>query len=1380
MHRLAQIVFLSLLFLQIIFLQKLHAQEDIHFIHYGIKEGLSQSTVLSSYQDAYGFLWFGTRDGLNRFDGYNFEVYKNSPTDTNAIAGNYILDITGDSLGNLWIATDQGLSFFQRNNHRFINFIVPYHEKDSEVSSLLIDNDGNIWVGTKDGLFIFSQKDEAFAQPVEFPITKKIQKDYVLCIFEDQSNGKWVGTTDGLYFQPNNSKDIYRFHPDNSGEFYITHPRVEKVMQDSLGMIWAGTYGGGVSCIDPERGFINSLNDSNVKPGAITNNFVRDLFLDESNRLWIGTFQGLNIYDISKGKNTQIRYDQDLSNGLSHGSIRSISGLTDGSVVVGTYFGGVSYYNKYNQKFSHLKNIPDKPETLSFNVVSSFEERDSNYIWIGTERGGLNILNKNTGDFRAFSFNKGMNSLSSHTIKSLMQDDSGTLWIGTFKGGLNSYNPNQEKFSRYPALSQKQYAFLSNTIVNDIIEDRDGFLWIATDRYGGLYKLDKNSGKFIDFQLSDSIHNLLENTNVKSLLQDRFGNLWLSTFGKGVILYNEKEHFVHTIGTKAKDFLNINHLDVNQVFEDNDGLLWIATNGGGINILDRKENQINILTTSDGLLSNTIFNIMEDKDANIWISSANGLTRYNKSSASMKIYTYQSGLPIEEINVGSLYLTANNELFVGGNNGIIYFFPSKLRDNPVVPNVIITDFKLFNQSVLPGDGTKILEKSIFNTKTIKLNHHQSIFSIEFTALNYLFPQNNKYKYMLEGLEENWNEVDEHRLASYTNLKDGRYLFKVKASNNDAIWNEIPTELEIIILPPKWKTWWASIIYLSLTIAGIFLLRSMTLKRARLKRNLYLKELENTKLEEINTFKQQFFIDVSHEIRTPLTLIVDPLEQIIQSGEGSSWLRNMLRTMHQNSRRMLLLINQILELSQLEHGKQYLTFGHYNLGIVMGNIVDSFKVLADKTNIKFQYQPNIGKEIVKLDRDKIEKIFYNLLSNAFKFCKPGGKVEVLVNNITEISATESRKSTYEFIISDTGIGIEEKEIDKIFERFYKANTKMKGSGVGLALVKSLVNTLNGEIKVMSHPSSGTQFKVVLPFEKVDHEVSAKNSDDNEFLRQLPPEYYFDLKPSAEEQFDIKHTDNHSIVIVEDDPGLSQYLIKNLKGKFHLEVRSDGMQALELIKKLNPDMVITDIMLPGMDGISLCKSIKKDVILSHIPVIILTAKSSDQDRIECLEAGADAFLGKPFIMKELLARINNILFTREKLRERYSREVMLSPREVTLNSYDEKLLEKIMQIIEKYISDPALSVDFLGDKVGLSRVHLYRKLKALTNLSPSDFIRDFRLKRAANLLSQNKINVTDIAFMVGFQDLNYFGKAFKKAYGFSPTEYAKRAAGNNSFK
>jgi signal transduction histidine kinase/ligand-binding sensor domain-containing protein/AraC-like DNA-binding protein len=1345
---------------------------DLELIHYDVKDGLSQSTVLAIYQDKYGFLWLGTRDGLNRFDGYSFEIFQHEPEDTTTIGDNYINDITGDPEGNLWIGTSNGLSYYDKNTRKFENFIVPHFQKDAEVSCVIYNPKGFIWVGTKDGLFHFDPYKKRFYQPTEYPVLREIGSKYVLSVLEDKDRNIWVGTTQGIFFQDSRTGQVSVFNHQLKGKYHITQSRIEKLVQDSTGKIWAGSYGGGLQCIDPEEGFVFSLQTSSDPSLALSNNFIRDLFIDNNNRLWIGTFDGLNIYDIADHSTVRISYDPEKAIGLSHNSIRSIAGLKDGSVCIGTYFGGLNYFNVYNQKFVHLQNIPEDPSSLSYNVISCFDRKDSIHMWVGTERGGLNLLNTRNQQFRKYPFNEGEQSLSSHTIKSLYFDQNNkNLWIGTFKGGLNLYEPEINRFSRFPSSENPGFSFLSNCIVNDIKKDSDGYLWIATDRYGGLFKFDVIKQRFIHFQLEDSIHGMLENTNVKSIMIDKIGNIWLSTYGKGILVFNEKENYLFEIGTTASSFLAINKNDVNYVFEDRNGIIWIATNGGGINRIDRKTNKITHLTTLDGLLSNMILGLTQDKEGNIWIAAANGLSRYDPGTHTIRNYSHTSGVPLEEISTPPYFFDQADQLFLGGNNGMMLFFPSKLLDNESIPEIKITGLRLFNEPVVPGDESGILEHSILDTRKIVLNHSQSIFTIEFTALNYLFPLQNRYRYKLEGLETEWNEVRNQRIATYTNLKEGSYRFLVMGSNNDDVWNPEPAELEIVVLPPNWKSWWASLIYLFLIFSGIFGLRQMVLHRTRLKNELSLKELENQKLEEMHQLKMQFFTDVSHEIQTPLTLILDPLEQLNQSGEGTDWQKSLLKTIHVNTRRLNLLINQIIELNQIEHGKLKIKYTPERLNDLLRDIVDSFRLLADKSNIRLSFETTLPDEHYRLDRDKMEKILYNLLSNAFKFNKVGGSVDVVAHPLDN---SNNEKLKVELLVRDTGKGIDKDKLDRIFDRFYKAEYTSKGSGIGLSLVKSLVETMGGSIQVRSEPFLGSTFSVILEFQPATGDEEIVPSRTGEYSKPLPVEYYFSVEDNGEESLlDPGRNKNPTLLLIDDDKELLNYMLMQLKDSFEIIAAGNGIDGIEKANKYNPDLIITDIRLPGMDGIEVCRDIKSNLKTSHIPVIILTAMRGDEDRLAGLESGADAFMVKPFFMKEIRSRINNILNTRKQLREKYSRQFYLSPGEITLNSYDEKLMQKIMKVIEKYIGEPSLTVDFLGEKVGLSRVHLYRKLKALTDMSPSEFIKSIRMKRAADILAKDKVSITEAGYMVGFQDLNYFSKTFRKTYGCSPSEYAERS-------
>ncbi len=1335
-------------------------EENIKFVNYGVAEGLSQSTVLSSYQDAHGFVWLGTRDGLNLFDGHKFTVFRNRPGDTLSILDNHINDIKGDKNGNIWIATNEGMCSYHPDRPFFLNYELNIKGTDPEIRTIHIFGNDKIWVGSKDGILCFDKNKQAFYKP-DHPIIRAVKENYVTSIYSNTLGDIWVGTTEGLYYFDADNKKVRWFHPDKKSEFNVAHERIEAIVGDENGNVWIGTYGGGVTLFNLKEATALHLNTESTGSFKLTNDFVRSLALDRNQNLWIGTFEGLNIYDNKNERITRVLHDPIKKDGLRHGSVRSLMVDSKGSVWVGTYMGGVGYFDQDNQRFSHFYHIPEKTTSLGHNVVSDFvQDRQGNYF-IATERGGLSYYKTDQNAFERIS------AYPKNTIKSLLMDDAENLWIGTFKDGLHLYDAKRGDVKSFGQIDE--HGHTATASINDMMIDRQGYLWLATDKNGGLYKFDRSEALFIDFELQDTLHQILKNHRIMSMMQDHLGNFWLATQGKGIVVFDPIEKRIAQYKANGKaGALNSN--DINHIFTDSKGRIWVATTGGGINLFDRQKEGFSAYTTEHGLQNNTVIGTIEDDNGNLWISCINGISRLRLSNFSFKNYDYSSGLPLQEINEGAFFKAANGDILIGGNNGFIKFHPSDIRDNDFIPKVKITDFKISNHSVRPGQENGVLKKNIMGTESLTLEYDQSNFTIDFILLSFLKPEKNQYKYRLEGLEENWNFVGNTKSASYTNLQEGDYTFMVMGANNDMKWNSEPTILKIHIKPPMWKSWWAMLGYLLVITSGLFTIRQISRKSMAMQNEIRNKEMENARLEERHRLKLQSFTDVSHEFRTPLTLIIDPLQQTLENIEKDNPLKRRLEMVYFNARRLLLLINQILEISALDSGTVDLKNRPTDISLLAKSIYKNFQSIANANNISLTYRDSLPNIHLEADQDKLEKILYNLISNALKFNRSGGEILFALNcthqNDTEIDV--------EIKVQDSGVGIDDEAKERVFERFYKGDGT-KGTGIGLSLTKSLVGLMHGNIQLESEVGKGSTFIVDIPFKK---SKANRSGFQQEFKKELPIGYINghilkgdDPKIEAEEIDDLERN-TYKVLLVEDDQELRHYLKENLDRYYTVFTAKNGVGGLEKAKKKSPDIILSDVMMPKMDGIELCEKIKSDPKLCHIPIVLLTAKTNDKDKLHGFEHGADDYIDKPFILRELKIRVDNILKNRKKLRERYIKDVNYSGPKIELNSYDEKLLDKIREIIYREIDSPELNVDSLGKEVGLSRVHLYRKLKSLTGQSPSNFIKDIRMNLAAELLQQNKVNISEVAFRVGFQDQFYFGKCFKNRFGVSPTDYAKQ--------
>ncbi|MGB5848798.1 MAG: two-component regulator propeller domain-containing protein, partial [Ignavibacteriaceae bacterium] len=1086
-------------------------------------------------------------------------------------------------------------------------------------------------------------------------------------------------------------------------------------------------------------------------PGSMSTDNTYTIYEDKRGLVWVGTAgRGLSKYNKARGKIIHYKKEYDNTKSLNSNTIHPIFEDDSGILWIGTSEGGLNKLDRKKGFFTHYKHKPDNLNSLINNDVFSIIEEKPGLLWIGS-RGGLSRFDIKKNQFMNFKYDsKNPQSLNYDYVYSLHIDRSNNLWIGTIGGGLNKLILNENKkappvFTHYKNNLNDPHSISGNS-VTAIYEDNDGFLWVGAD---GLNKFDKRKEKFFRFQHDPNNPNSLSNNLVSTIYQDK------------------------------------------------NGVLWIGTEGGGLNKLVPGDNEESPHTfihyrEKDGLSNNRILGILEDDHQNLWISTRNGLSKFNPKevddkgvtlpSAFKNYYSYD-GFQGNVFNPMSYFKNNRGEMFFGGINGFNAFYPDSLKENLTIPAVVITDFKVLNEDYK-------LDTSITEINQIVLSYNENFFSFDFAVLDYTTPENNNYAYKLDGLDNDWNYVDNRNFAHYTNLSPGKYVFCVKGSNNNGIWNEKGTSIIIIITPPWWATWWSYTIYASLLFGLIYILRRYELNRQNLKHSWELKRSEAENYQEIDRMKSRFFANISHEFRTPLTLIKGPVQQML-SGDFKGNIEKQYKIILRNTNRLMQLINQLLDLSKLDSGQMTLKTSPENMLPLLKGLTQSFESLAKQKNITLQFQSSDTDIIAYIDRDKFEKIVINLLSNAFKFTPDGGYVSVSVNlqvlkthfgsEITGMRSKDDETTSVKIAICNSGPGINPEQLNKIFDRFYQADDSsvrtQEGTGIGLALTKELVELHHGEIKVDSEPGTSTTFTIRLPLGK-EHllpeqiiETSAEVSSDIKIDSDLV-ESSLSPESKAETTSHQRDKDFPTLLIVDDNPDMRNYMHESLESNYKIIEAENGEVGIQQALKHSPDMIISDVMMPKMDGFQFCSKIKKDERTSHIPVILLTAKASGESKIEGLETGADDYLTKPFDTRELQVRIKNLIEQRRKLQEKFRREIIVNPGDITVTSIDEQLLQRAINAVENNISDPDFDTTTMAKEVGVSRMLLHTKLKALTGLSTGEFIRTLRLKRAAQLLKQGSGNVTQIAYDVGFQSLSYFAKTFRKQFGQSPSHYTSK--------
>lgn len=1346
MQRLSHILFFKLFFVGLFLLIycNLFAQKNVHIQLLGPEKGLSQSSVLSIHQDSLGFIWIGTRDGLNEYNGNNIKVYRHVLGDSSSISGNQINDIESGNNGNLWIAHNKGISLFDRRKGVFRNYEVG-RSSNNEMRSISVINN-RIWTSGWTGIYLYDEEKDLFIKPEIHTVNADVFDASVSKIVTSpQKNEYWIATTTrGLFRYNDKENEIVRRQGKQDETLLLSeNERIEDILFHPNGKAYIATYYNGVYECDlsgkPLRQWSSTGKDTNYSPY----NNVRSLVLDKDGKIWIGSFQGIGLLDPITGELVKVNVSIESAN-IENASIRSLLVDKNGSLWIGTYHDGLFLYDDYLSRFKtnyiHTSNHND-----SHNIVSAFADKNGTLL-VGTENGYLMEYDKNHNLLKT---SKLINEKGNHIIiKSLYYDESkDILWIGTLRDGLYRIEKGETT-----SVGLKELG-----VINNIVKESEHTLWLLSDRGNGLNLYNTSSGEMEPFHARDRLYSLIGKSQSNHLLKTDNGKHMLSTTGSGLIVFENKhespvERILHSVN-------DVNHVSL---LADT---FYVSTNGNGLFILNRDLEVVRNFTTREGLQNNTVFNTMSI-NGEVWVSCINGLSRLTDNEFFIN-YHVRNGFPLSEINKGAyLQIGSSPDPFViGGKDKWISFHPQRVYKNPYKPSVYLSGIKINNRPLSSIPDFNYVD--ILRPGEMRLKHDQTTITFEFAGLNYLIPENNNYKFTLDGFDNDWRYTGQDGQAEYSKIPAGKYLLKVHASNNDGIWSD-ELAIPIVVRPPWWLSPQAIISYILILIITIWLIRRNTLRRVELKHNIRLKELEKQKIQQMHNMKVKYFTDISHEIRTPLMLILSPVEEMLEESSLQPKDRKKMSNIQYHGRNLLQLVSQLLEINRVESKKETLHEIPVMVKNFLENVDSSFRSLAVKNGITWRTDMSeVTEQALLIDKDKIEKILMNLLSNAFKYTPKGGTVSLLVKTF------HKDNGHYSILIEveDTGSGISPEDLPYIFDRFFKGENKnVTGSGIGLSLVKTIVEDLmNGTIKVESTLGKGSTFSVTI--DDVKPSENATIIPTEEFI--LPLEISSALEREEDEIvfIDEKSDKNYSVLLVEDNITLLNTLSRKLSKSFNVISVTSAEEASVILQEKDIDVVISDIMLPGKSGRELCAEIKSDIITSHIAVILLTAIQQEEVKMESLGLGADDYLTKPFSYKELVLRVNNILRRQENLRELYKKDLLPEKEEIRFNRYDNELLKHIDEQIEKHLSNATYSIEDLSADVALSRVHLYRKVKKLLGISPSRYIRDYRLKKAIAILSSEEVRISELADRVGFQDANYFLKCFKEKFGVSPREYAK---------
>lgn len=1324
---------------------------NLNFDFYSQEHGLSNNQVHCILQDKKGWMWFGTSQGVSRFDGYRFTVFKNDPEDSTSLKGNLVRAIFEDHKGQLWIGTENGgLNKFNREKENFQQLFYSKDQpvlRDATVTSIHEDAAGILWVGTENHLYKIENENKLTEITPVNQINLSGFFGYFRVLRSDNSGRIWIGTNNGLFvYNPKNNQAEKVFFPQSIS----TNQEIWEILIDDDGSVWVGTYANGMYIVNPKTLDARHLI---IENNYDRSNTVRAISKDRNGKYWIGTRGGLYVYDKIKGVTASYYHDEREPKSLVNNSVLCISHDAKGDVWIGTR-GGINFLIEERQNIHGFKSMPGDNRYLNSSEIFAFWIDRKGDIWVGTENGGINILNRKTGLFSYLMPQHGNpNSLSRNCIKAFLDDGNNNLWIGTFLGGIDVLNLQTGTFKHYRN-DPSDMNSLSDNRVWALLRDSNNDIWVGTS--SGLDKFDKATGTFVHFR------NLVNAQQVNWLAEDSDHCLWIGS--TDLVIYNPKDQKVTRVNESTRYML-----------QDSKKRFWLTTSNRGVALYSKEKGVIKYYTEKNGLANNQTLAILEDNEHFLWISTTNGLSKFDPENERFHNFSLKNGFQNNQFSYGAAYKTSDGELLFGGISGFNIFNPTKIKSGDYFAPIVFTDLKIFNKTVkISNRKNDVLTKSISETERIKLKSDQNSITLDFTSFDYASSLGTQFSYYLEGFDKDWNEPSVSRSATYTNLDPGEYTLRIKTVSIDRRESNPGPELKIIVLPPYWKTWWFRVL-IFLTIFGLFyMLIIFLMNKEKLKNDLILERLKAKKLHELDMMKLRFYTNISHEIRTPLTLILGPLEKMRNNTIPASDMNGHLEVMHRNATQLHQLINQLLDFRKLETGNLKLVLMRGDLVAHISNIVSSFDKYAEEKEIELKFN-SLKKEIItNFDADKVAKIMNNLLSNAFKFTGKGGKISVNLSLVFDSEENEqagdsSDSRIIEITVKDTGIGIAESNLKKIFTRFFQVveGGMQTGTGIGLALTKELVKLHNGKIFVTSKPGKGSKFTVQLPYEELAHSV----------LPELSASADVNAKEKivhiADEHFGEQIIAGQKIMLLVDDNADVRYFVKShFSGSYQVLEAANGLEGWNIALKTIPDIIISDVMMPDMDGFEFCKKIRKDERTSHIPILLLTALGSREHEIEGLSHGADDYITKPFDLVILQTKVENILSVRQSLKQKFTGEMMLQPKNIRLSSPEERFLQKAIEVVENNISDPDLDIERFASEIGVSRMQLYRKLNALTEMTVKEFVRNIRLKRAAQLLVQKKLNVSEVAYAVGFKDLSHFRKCFRQEFGMSSSEYIEK--------
>lgn len=1288
-----------------------------------INNGLSQNTVHAILQDRQGFMWFGTKDGLDRYDGISFHAYMK---EAGTLGNNFVTALYEDIQGQIWIGTDVGIYIYSPQTEAVKRFEIKSNKHtliDHTINSITGDQDGGIWITSQgQGLFYYNQSSKRM---INYLSDASGKLDFTnlgrLCF--DSDNTCWIDVHDGnLYYSNDKLRTLHPLFPKNRKEPF-RNDYICKLLPGPYNCLYAGTMKG-LKEINLTNKTVRELLSKDESGDDI---YVREIAFYSDDELWAGTESGLYIYNLRTGKDIHLQNVTGDPYSISDNAIYSICKDREGGMWIGSYFGGVNYYPMQYTYFDKYYPRTESDE-MGKRVREFCADRDGT-IWFGTEDKGLFRYNPTTDEVTAFHHPEIHRNVHGLCL------DGDYLWVGTFSKGLNRIDLKTH--------AVKHYSNLSNDIFS-ICRTTSGKVWIGTTI--GLARYHPETDTF------EKIPEL-EGVFIYHIKEDKQGNLWLATYVNGVYKCNirtgEWEHFVHS----DADPHSLPSNKVLNVFEDSQNQLWFTTQGGGFCRYEPMEKKFISYDSHTGLPSNVIYRIEEDEKGLFWITTNKGLLHFDPKTAKFKVYTLANGLLSNQFNYQSSYKDKNGRIYLGSINGFISFDPSTFVGNDFIAPVVITDFILFNKNVPVGTKGSPLQQSITLCDYLELKSSQNSFSFGVAVLSFQAPDMNTLMYKLDGFDTEWFPVGKG-LITYSNLPSGTYTLMVKGANSDGIWNPDVRALKIRILPPFYLSVWAYAFYFLLIVGSAFAVLLYLKRRSANKHQRAMEKFEQEKERELYMSKIDFFTNVAHEIRTPLTLIKSPLESVLHEKELAKDVRMELEIMDQNAERLLNLTNQLLDFRKTENKGFRLNAVECNLLDLVQSVYNRFTTLAKQRALDFTIDLPDGELSVSVDKEALTKILSNLLTNALKYAETYAHLSLSV---------DVQRETFSIRMTNDGEIVPPDMRDEIFRPFVQyrdSKSSIPGTGIGLALARSLAELHDG-VLVMDQATDCNRFILTIPIlHRSEEEIT-----------RLPDPLIPDEAVEAERGFMEK--DRHkkaAILVVEDNKDMLGFVSRQLAALYNVFTAANGVEALRILSREDVNLVVSDVMMPEMDGLELCTHLKTNLEYSHIPVILLTAKTHMESKIEGLEQGADAYIEKPFSVEYLRVSVANLLANRERLRRKFIDSPFVKADTMASTKTDELFMQKLNEYVLQHLDNTELLIDDMADSMNMGRSNFYRKLKGILDMSPNEYLRLERLKKAAQLLSEGEYGVVEVAYMVGFGSPSYFSNCFKKQFGVLPKDFA----------